>query len=243
MARTVTRAVVVLALLHSVTAHAVTHEEEALRMSQRGAALFRAGKFRDAADLLRHAYGIFPSPILLYNLGRALDSAGDLPEAIDAYKRYLLAERDATDRGAVEARIATLEQQLRERDERERQLAEERNRPPPEPAPRADVAVAAPPAPSRARRAAPWVLFGVGAAALVAGGALGGVALSRHSTAFSPATDAVAGQSDLDAARSFGLAATISLAVGGVIAGSGLVWGIVDAVRARRASHRQRASR
>jgi tetratricopeptide (TPR) repeat protein len=243
MAKRLRHLLVLCALLHAATVAATPSEDEALRLSQHGAALFRAGKFREAAALLRQSYATYPAPILLYNLGRALDSAGELTEAIDAYKRYLEAQRNATDRGAVAARIATLEQQIHDREERERQLAEQRRSAEAREQQlrleqqqellAASVRAPPPPPPSRARRAAPWVLFGVGAAVAVTGSALSGIAISRQHAALDDSNDAVATRAQLDAARAYGISATATLAAGGVVAASGLIWGIVEAVRSR----------
>ena len=51
--------------------------------------------------LLRAACAIDPRPVLLYELGRACDLAGDLDCAVEAYGRYLAASPAAPQRAGV----------------------------------------------------------------------------------------------------------------------------------------------
>src|SRR6266540_4033861 len=71
----------------------------ALQLFDESATHYKNGEFEKAAELLREAYGLFPEPILLYNLARALESMGDLPGAIENYERYLTEEAQIDDRG------------------------------------------------------------------------------------------------------------------------------------------------
>src|SRR5690242_475011 len=73
---------------------------------------YRAGRYAEAAELLRRAYALTPSPVLLFNLGRALDKGGDRQGAIEAYRLYLDAMPRARDRAIVEDRIAELERSI-----------------------------------------------------------------------------------------------------------------------------------
>ncbi|MCA9619864.1 MAG: tetratricopeptide repeat protein, partial [Myxococcales bacterium] len=119
-------------------------------------ALYREGRFGEAAAILHELIEVRPEPVLYYNLARAHDGNGELAEALTSYRRYLELAPEVADRGAIERRIATLEAQLAERE----RLAEA---PPPPPAP--------PPAPppGDALVAIPWALVGVGAATIIAG--------------------------------------------------------------------------
>jgi tetratricopeptide (TPR) repeat protein len=100
-----------------------------LRLYNEAADDYRAGRFDDAADKLETAHRLFPEPILLYNLGRALDGGGDLEGALDAYHEFLgEADEDADERSVALARIQVVEGLLASRDEedeleRERELA------------------------------------------------------------------------------------------------------------------------
>lgn len=84
----------------------------------RGVAAYEAGRLDEAADLLAQADAIVPSPALAYNLGRVNERMGRVEEAVRYYRRYLHdAAPEATERAAVEARIAALaELERRHRD-------------------------------------------------------------------------------------------------------------------------------
>jgi tetratricopeptide (TPR) repeat protein len=89
---------------------------------------YKAGHFEDAADLLRRAHELYPEPILLYNLGRALEGMGDAKNAVAAYERYLKDAKQIDDRGAIERRVATLKAQIA----REQQPPPDDTKPPPD---------------------------------------------------------------------------------------------------------------
>ncbi|MBI2894524.1 MAG: hypothetical protein HYY06_13310 [Deltaproteobacteria bacterium] len=212
----------------------------ALALFERSETEYQEGNFSEAAALLRQAYDLHSEPILLYNLGRALEGLGEAAGAIDAYGRYLAADGNAPDRGAIEQRIATLRRQIEERDalEREARAAERprrrtatpsgANSPRPVEAPE-EVEEAAPRAHTgagRGRGPLPWIVTGVGAAGLVAGGVFGALALERHSAAVDEQfqLDAIAKQ---DTAETFATVSTVSLIAGGVVTAAGLLWLLV----------------
>jgi tetratricopeptide (TPR) repeat protein len=90
-------------------AHGDGRREEARRLVEKSAREYHDGRYLEAAELLQRAYELTPAPVLLFNLGRALDKAGDGARAIVAYRRYLDAAPAAGDREMVAARIAELE--------------------------------------------------------------------------------------------------------------------------------------
>src|SRR3954471_13225447 len=95
------------------SAHADAKDrDKALRLFEDSNKAYKSGKFEDAAELLRQAYGLYPEPLLLYNLGRAQEGLGDPQGAIDSYERYLKEAKQVDDRGAIERRIATLKAQI-----------------------------------------------------------------------------------------------------------------------------------
>src|SRR6185295_10896716 len=112
------------------------------------------GHFAEAASLLREAYGIYPAPVLLYNLGRALEGDGHLADAVAAYEAYLRAAGDVADRGAIEQRVTTLREQLERQRSLER-LERQRKRP--------SETRSTSPGPG------PWIVTGVGTAVLAVG--------------------------------------------------------------------------
>jgi len=185
--------------------------QRALEMFEESAEHYREGRFGTAAELLREAHALHPDPILLYNLGRALEGLGDLEGSIDAFERYLSEEPDAEDRGGIERRIETMRERLARGDD--------------------DAGGSEPVAPVEEDGAAidplPWVIAGVGAVGLGVGALLGGLASAKHDEAVEAPVhrDAAAAQEDAD---ELALLANVAFAVGGAVAIGGVVWGIVD---------------
>jgi tetratricopeptide (TPR) repeat protein len=69
---------------------------------------FDAGRYREAAREFEEAYRRSHRPALHYNLGVCYERLGEVDRAVDAYEKYLAAVPNASDRPAVEARIAAL---------------------------------------------------------------------------------------------------------------------------------------
>jgi tetratricopeptide (TPR) repeat protein len=180
---------------------------------------YQAGRFQAAIDLLLEAQRIAPDAVLDYNLARAYEGLGNLEASLASYKAYLVADPQSKDRGAVEARIKTIEAQIAERAKKE---ADEKKPPPPQGEPSRE-----PDRPS----ALPWLLAGAGALTLGAGGVLGGLSLARSSEADDPATSGVDAVALSEEASDFALQANVLFGVGGAIALAGAIWGIVDVVQ------------
>jgi tetratricopeptide (TPR) repeat protein len=213
--------------------------KKAVQLFKSSQEAYRKGQFREAAELLERAYSLDPNPTLLFNLARALESAGEVEGTVDAYRRYLKADPKAPDRAAIEARIENLEKQIETKRALERQAEEERKRreqlelapPPPPPPPPPPIEQPPPPPPriepKRSVSPWPWIILGVGAAGVGTGGGLGAMAASKHSAAVEEpvqmTAETLAGKAD-----DFALGANISYGVGGAIALAGLVWGIID---------------
>ena len=106
------RALLVFALLTTVAHAAPDKRTHALELAAESERAYKDGKFEKAADLLRKAHDIYAEPILLYNLGRALESMGDQKGAVDAYEQYLHDAKKIDDRPAIERRVATLKAQI-----------------------------------------------------------------------------------------------------------------------------------
>lgn len=197
-------------------------KKEAFRLFGESEKRYREGKFEEAATLLRRAYELDPAPTLLFNLARALESAGDLAGAVDGYRKYLAADPKAKDRGAIEKRLATLEAQLAERAE----LARIKEADPPEPprvATRDHTAVTSTKPSERSLHPAPLVLGGVGAAGLLAGGILGIMAGGKRSAAEDEPDFQTAQRFD-DDARGLATGANVAFATGGAVLTAGIVW-------------------
>src|SRR5678815_1823222 len=76
--------------IHTATAQPDPPEKtRALELFAESDQHYKAGEFEQAADLLRQAYDLYPEPLLLYNLARALEGLGDAEGAITQYERYL----------------------------------------------------------------------------------------------------------------------------------------------------------
>jgi tetratricopeptide (TPR) repeat protein len=205
----------------SALAHAGPAEEKrAGELFDKAETEYQAGRFAEAVELLLEAQRLAPDPVLHYNLARAYEGMGKLDEALASYRAYVEGDPTSKDRGAVEARIKTIEEL---RDARAKAAAEPARR---DPAvePKTPIVEARSPSPG------PWIVLGVGVLGFGAAGALGGLYLSKKSEAEDPATsgrDALAAQSD---AQTFATGANIAFPIAGVVAGVGLIWGIVDVV-------------
>ena len=188
-------------------------ETQALALFEKSKVSYQAGRFQEAVALLREAYAKKPVPVLLYNLGRAYEGLGDQDAALKAYTDYLAADPKAADRGAIETRIATLKQQIAERQrlEREREAAE---------------AKAAQAPTERRAPIVPWIVAGVGGAGVVTGVVFGVLAVSKHNTATNDPVQASAAQEQNDA-KTFATVANVAWIAGGAVAVTGIVWGIL----------------
>jgi tetratricopeptide (TPR) repeat protein len=54
-----------------------------------GDRLYKENKYREAAEALKKAYDLEPAGVLLYNIGRAYDQAGELKIALDYYRQFV----------------------------------------------------------------------------------------------------------------------------------------------------------
>jgi tetratricopeptide (TPR) repeat protein len=179
--------------------------------------LFESGHADQALPLAEEAYRLTGEPIMLYNIARGHEQLGHLPDAIAAYRRFLEAKPDLEAKPAIVQRMATLQRLLDERARADReyqqkivQLEDEKRR-----------ILKRPPG-----NEGPWVSVGVGVASLgvaavAAGAALWGVALGRHATAISPATNGQTTVDDQSQARSFALAGNVLVGAGAAVAVAG----------------------
>jgi tetratricopeptide (TPR) repeat protein len=194
----------------SGTAQADASRDKALKLFEDSNSAYKAGKFEDAADLLRQAYELFPEPILLYNLGRAQEGLGDPKGAIDSYERYLAEAQQVDDRGAIERRIATLRAQIAQQEADAKKLREV---PPP------------PPVDTRTdfEKYGPWATIGGGGVLVGTGIVFGIRSGAKHD-------DAVAAPGQRDAANlqasaeRYATIANVLFVVGGIATAGGIGW-------------------
>lgn len=210
-------------------------QDGAMRKFEEAERLYARGEYAGAIRLLREVLETNDDPVLYFNLGRAHEGAGESDAAISAYEHYLEGSPDAPDSDDVRSRITRLRAEL-----------EEASAPPPRPAPAPvvdpnDVAKPERRAAGRVPHYVPWIVFGVGAAGLAAGGVFGVLAdrAEREAEDARAQTDAVAAH---DRARRHALGANVSFAVGGALAAAGLTWGIISAVSRRRGAAAGRSS-
>jgi tetratricopeptide (TPR) repeat protein len=210
--------------------------EEALELFRQSETEYQAGRFADAAALLQRAWQRHEEPILLWNLGRAWEGAGEPGKAIEAYRRYLQAAPRAEDRTTVEAKIAELERQVRQNAEQERRQAEDDARARRE-ADQQDRRSVDEDERERRRRLrgdegrrgpgiAPWILVGAGGVSLGAGGLFGLLATSRHDAAEADPVQRSA-RDKQDGAETFATLANVAFVAGTVMAAGGVTWVIL----------------
>jgi tetratricopeptide (TPR) repeat protein len=74
----------------------------------RGAAAYLIGDYMRAYDCFVRTYDLKPLPAFVYNQAAALEQAGNLDAAIQAYERYLALDAKARDAATVRAHITKL---------------------------------------------------------------------------------------------------------------------------------------
>jgi tetratricopeptide (TPR) repeat protein len=161
-------------------------EAMAKRHYENGAEYYAQSDYSAALEEFKKADALMPNPKLKFNIGRCYEGMGKLGEAIAAYKLYLKQSTDEKERSLVELRIKNLEKRID---------SSAKPAPPPEPekaaggaakADAADANAAAPVISERprkrgsTRRLLGWTAIGVGAAALITAGVLGGLSLSKR---------------------------------------------------------------
>jgi tetratricopeptide (TPR) repeat protein len=186
--------------------------DKALKLFEDSNTAYKAGKFEDAADLLRQAYDLFPEPILLYNLGRAQEGLGDRQGAIESYERYLAEAEQVDDRAAIERRIATLRAQITQQEADAKKLREARTQERRPVDTRSDF-----------EKYGPWATVGVGGVLVATGIVFGIRSGAKHD-------DAVAAPGQRDSAelqasaQQYATVANVLFVVGGVAAAGGIGW-------------------
>ena len=144
-----------------------------------GRAAYDEGRFEVAVRAFRRAYVLSPRPELLYNIGQAELRAGHDDRALQAFEGFLRqAPEDAPQRSEVQERVTVLRGMgVVPSTAPETEPTAEPEEAAPEEA--AVTPVASDAQPSSGGDVAPWIVFGVGAAVLVAGGVMMGVGVSE----------------------------------------------------------------
>ena len=198
-------------------------EAEARALYTAGQAAFHEGRYENALEYLTRSYELSRRPALLFNLGTTYDRLRRDAEALAAFQQYLHDVPEAENRLEVEARIAVLRE------------AAARSTPPPavvepDPVPEPQPPTTPPPAPATSSDAgpAPWIVVGVGGAAVVAGAVLMGVAAADVAAVEGASRgtrwETVEGAYARSEAES--IAGAVLLGVGGAAALGGIVWAV-----------------
>lgn len=111
-----------LALLLTGTAHA---NDRAKELFQNGKELYNQGRYESAIVAWKEAYELDPRPVLLFNLANAYERSGLIREALEALEGYRPLAR-AEEGEALDARIRSMQDRVREMDEEERKAEAER---------------------------------------------------------------------------------------------------------------------
>ena len=202
MSRTTTAAAFALALVALPTALLAQPDgrRDFDRLIRSATAHYEAHQSREAIQDLERAYAIRPIPRLLYNLGRAYEQAEDYTTAADYYRRFVQSNPGGEELSVAQEALRTAERRAEQQaeDRRRRQeaaAAAERDRALAEAQARAAEAerqrIADAERQRQLREAArvrprrvttPMVVaWGVGGAALIAGGVMGGLSLAARS--------------------------------------------------------------
>jgi len=87
-------------------------KEKFIELVQQGRSTYSDGDFEDAIPYFERAYEIVAKPELHYRIALCYARSGQPAQAIDHYKKFLELKPDTDKRGAVEATIGQLEQQV-----------------------------------------------------------------------------------------------------------------------------------
>lgn len=197
---------------------------------------FKAKDYDAAVRLFQEAYALDPVPNYLFNIGRVYEEKGDIRAAVDYYQRFVKeagVELEAREQGLQRLRV--LKGILQETDEGEQKPDEAQPAPQPEEAKAAPEPAPAAPAPDpkwRTMTLAGAGVLGLGGAVMVAGGALGGVALSKQNQLDS--THDYDARTELAAqGRKLAVTTDVLIGVGGALVLTGVILVAVGATRGR----------
>jgi iron complex outermembrane receptor protein len=79
-----------------------------------GISYYDEGRYADAAREMEAAYSLKPLPDLLYNVAQCYERLNRLGDAAGAYRKYLEGKPGAEDRKSIEARIANLDERVKQ---------------------------------------------------------------------------------------------------------------------------------
>lgn len=204
-------------------------KDEASALSDQAISKFKAKDYDGAVELFQKAYDIDPQPNYLFNIGRVYEEAGNLENAVEFYARFVKQPGvDLDSRGVALDRLKVLRAIVEETEEKQPKEKPPEEEQPEETQPEADPVP--PPDPvdqdaerkRKTMRGAGFGLVGVGAAALIGGAVVGGLAQSDNNNAGEAATPADA-EDLLASSKTKALTADILYGVGGALLLTGVV--------------------
>jgi len=201
-------------------------KEMAKRHYQNGAIYFDRANYKMALEEFEKAYRLEPAPELLYNMARSHEGLGQLEQAGSRYEAFLAARPKSDLAETINARIKN----LRDRLETKKPTPTPTPTPTPEPEPQPIREEALSSSTSKMALAG-WSTLGAGAAALVVGGILGGLAMQRsgeYEDAYAQHMDYTEAQEILSQAEGMETGMFVCLGVGGAAAIAGAVLLILD---------------
>jgi tetratricopeptide (TPR) repeat protein len=210
-------------------------DSRARELYKQGDRAYAEGRYKEALEKFQAAHRLSGRPLLLFNIGNALERLGRFEEAADTLEKYTsYAEKGEVD--VLEKRITN----LRKRAEKEKQRIEEakaREREREDARLEKELAErdakqksgsAKPEAKEPEKSSVPWILIGAGGAAIGAGAVFGVMALGARSDQDAACKD-VSGQrlcsgdakDAIDRDKRYSLLADIGFGVGAIAAGAG----------------------
>lgn len=170
-------------------------DQRARVLYENGAILYEEGRYEDAIDAWKEAYGLSDRPLFLFNIANALERIGRWDEALVYLNKYR-AFAEADERTVLERRMRNIEQRLddardreresdeaRRQDEADRQERVEADRVEEETARAEEEAAAAGLAPFEGPLIPGFVLISTGVGLLAVGGGLSGAAVIARTDA------------------------------------------------------------
>ncbi|MCS6912565.1 MAG: tetratricopeptide repeat protein [Myxococcales bacterium] len=182
-------------------------DEQAQRMVDAAVEAYRSRRYAVAVDLFKQAHALRADPAILYNLAKCYEKMGQPQEALEYYRRYLVAEdTDPRLREKAERSVAALR----------RAIAPPPQAAPPRPAPR----------PGRLFFYSGLGLASAGVASLGVGVGLYGAAAAQYAT-YTASSDELDKRAARQQAQDLGRGSIIGYAVGaGLLAGGAVLIGL-----------------
>lgn len=83
------------------------------KLNSEAIALYKEGKYKEALQKFNQAYQLKPNPVTLYNIARCYHNLGNLPSAMEYYKKYLKS-RDKRMRKKVKGHIKKIKEEAKQ---------------------------------------------------------------------------------------------------------------------------------